>query len=215
MLRRFSGVLNPYILFIWLTKAAVWAFTAVATMISVFVIGDLSVPPNYSNCSARDGGSTLTCEFRLTGQHAGLAVLTSYLLGEVIGGAIFPALSDRVGRRKVLCSALFAFGAVGVGSAYAPHLYNYTLLRSLQGVFYMGSGIPAMILAYESIPLYLRSYTTMMFGMNWVVGYCAAAPLAYYFPDWRQLTVIASAATMLYAVLLALYSRTVQYTGHN
>ncbi|PAV74449.1 hypothetical protein WR25_02439 [Diploscapter pachys] len=34
-------------------------------------------------------------------------------------------------------------------------------------------------------PPSLRSFTTFLFGITWVIGYCLVAPLAYFSPTWR------------------------------
>jgi hypothetical protein len=35
----------------------------------------------------------------------------------------------------------------------------------------------------------LRKYSPLVFGLMWVVGYVALAPIAYAFPQWRALLI--------------------------
>lgn len=66
----------------------------------------------------------------------------------------------------------------------------------------LGCGIINWVHAYENSPMALRKYAALVFGLNWVLGYCSLAPVAYYFPTWRQLMIAASLPSLLYAILL-------------
>ena len=53
------------------------------------------------------------------------------------------------------------------------------------------------VLAYECVPIGLRSGTALLFGLVWVVGYCLVAPMAFFLANWRQLIAAASAPSLL------------------
>lgn len=57
------------------------------------------------------------------------------------------------------------------------------------------------MLAYESIPANLRSYSALLFGLMWVVGYVSVAPLAYMFTNWRVLIIAVSAPCIAFSAI--------------
>lgn len=198
------GALNPYVLFLWLSAGLVFVLNSTTVMLTVFVVGNTACNLTATNTNCVDDGS-LAAEFNLSGGDAGFVVLTSYMMGIAVGGLVFTSLSDRVGRHKVMCASTFAKGAAGMGSAFTTSVYGYVALRWLQGLFATGSGVVAMVLAYESTPITLRPYATMLFGLGWLAGYCLVAPMAYWLPNWRHLTAFNSTLLLAYAIFLTLY----------
>ncbi|WP_282199048.1 MDR family MFS transporter [Collibacillus ludicampi] len=55
-------------------------------------------------------------------------------LASTIGGFVGGALSDRIGRKKVMMSALYTWGIVFIGFALASHLWMFILLSFLNGL---------------------------------------------------------------------------------
>ena len=62
----------------------------------------------------------------------------------------------------------------------------FMLLRFCQGIFLPGAGLTNWIIAYESVPMKMRAWAPLIFGCAWSFGFCAVAPLAAYFTNWRH-----------------------------
>ncbi|KAH7714388.1 sugar transporter [Aphelenchoides avenae] len=198
------GASNPFILGLFGALSFVWGLSAMPLMASAFMMGDVCRAENRTECNLTSG--TITVEFGIHGQNAWLADLTtsSFLLGNVVG-ASFAGISDRhvsvLGRRPVLVTSLSLVGVMGCVSSLAPDIYTLSVVRFVQGVFYTACGLANWVLAYESIPPSLRAYSTLTFGVAWVLGYVAVAPLAYFAPYWRSLVIATSAPCIVFAVI--------------
>jgi DHA1 family bicyclomycin/chloramphenicol resistance-like MFS transporter len=69
--------------------------------------------------------------------------ISSYLFGSAVGQIVYGAVSDRLGRRPVLLTALVFYAVVTIGCAAAPSIGALIALRFVQGVAVVG----AMVLA--------------------------------------------------------------------
>jgi hypothetical protein len=79
-------------------------------------------------------------------------------------------------------------------------------MHSINNYFFkQGAGITNWVLAYESIPPKLRSYTALLFGICWVIGYCLIGPMAYLLPNWRWLAFSASIPSLLFGLFYIKY----------
>lgn len=213
------GGANGYLLLIWIATASCWALAAMPMMASTFFMdiecrnnpADLKLADNQ--CKSKDELSTcqhlngtLTEEFGLVpneDDYFSIPQLSTamFLFGIILGSIVLPRLSDHIGRHPILCFSLILSGTVGCISATVPFVQMFVALRFLQGVCFPGVGITNWVLAYESIPPCLRSYTALMFGLWWVLGYCVISPMAYLLPNWRWLIFAASAPSVLLGLL--------------
>uniref|UniRef100_A0A914DVP5 Major facilitator superfamily (MFS) profile domain-containing protein n=1 Tax=Acrobeloides nanus TaxID=290746 RepID=A0A914DVP5_9BILA len=167
------GYCNGYILYIFIASSFVWLLNAMPMLSSAFLTDTIG----YSNTNLT-GTLSIVDEFQLFDNRANLLQWTagSFLLGNMIGGSLISRLSDKYGRRIMMVFSLFGLGFIGVLSAMATNIYFFIFLRLCQGACFTGSGITNWVLAYESIPKSLRSYTALVFGIQWVIGYCLVAP---------------------------------------
>uniref|UniRef100_A0A914D9F5 Major facilitator superfamily (MFS) profile domain-containing protein n=1 Tax=Acrobeloides nanus TaxID=290746 RepID=A0A914D9F5_9BILA len=163
------GYCNGYILYIFIASSFVWLLNAMPMLSSAFLTDTIG----YSNTNLT-GTLSIVDEFQLFDNRANLLQWTagSFLLGNMIGGSLISRLSDKYGRRIMMVLSLFGLGFIGVLSAMATNIYFFIFLRLCQGACFTGSGITNWVLAYESIPKSLRSYTALVFGIQWVIGYC-------------------------------------------
>jgi MFS family permease len=103
-------------------------------------------------------------------------IVSSLLLGAVVGAGISGALSDRLGRRTIIlaAAAVFAIGAIGAG--LAPNVGVLIFFR-----FFLGLGVgsaSALVPSYisESAPTDVRGSLSSLFQL--------ANTLAYSSPTW-------------------------------
>ncbi|KAH7707510.1 sugar transporter [Aphelenchoides avenae] len=193
------GATNPRTLGLFFAMSVVWGLSAMPLMASAFMMGEICRQENGTACDLTPG--TITEEFNLAGPASSLADLTtsSFLLGNVVGASL-ARLSDKYGRRPVLIVGLLLVGIIGCLSSFMPEVYSLSIMRFLQGVSYTTCGLANWVLAYESVPRSLHAYSTLAFGLAWVFGYVAVAPLAYIFPCWRSLIIATSAPCIVFAV---------------
>uniref|UniRef100_A0A183C6M1 MFS domain-containing protein n=1 Tax=Globodera pallida TaxID=36090 RepID=A0A183C6M1_GLOPA len=195
--------------------ALVWAAVAMPIMCSAFLMDDFCSSTTTGNngtnhsvdssdrrdeCSPRPG--TVTAEFNLDSNHSYLAdIATSAFVGGMAIGSIFmPLLGDRKGRRSAVLCSLFLCGFVGCASAFSPNIFVFIAMRFVQGLSFSGCAMLNFVLAYECIPLRLRSQSALVFGLMWMVGYCLVAPVAYFSTNWRQLIAAASGPSILFGL---------------
>ncbi|KAI6241229.1 MFS domain-containing protein [Aphelenchoides fujianensis] len=192
------GACNPFVLFVFSLMAFVWAVAAMPMMTSAWLLGDVCAA-NATDCTLTPG--TITEEFNLTGADAKFSDLTSmaFLLGNALGSSPVTRFSDLKGRRAGLLLALIGYGAFGLVTAFCSNKWQFIVLRALQGAFFPGVGVINWVMGYESSPMSLRQYAPLVFGLWWVLGYCALAPLAFYFPHWRTIMVGASLPSLICA----------------
>ena len=103
------------------------------------------------------------------------------LLGMVLGGAVGGAMSDRIGRKKMLIIAVIFYGLFTLPQAFSSSLGIFAVWRLIAG-FGVGSCIPIVTTCFsETIPSKNRG-VFVTFGMafmvaGWVVAGLIAAPI--------------------------------------
>ncbi|TKR96417.1 hypothetical protein L596_010434 [Steinernema carpocapsae] len=185
------GGSNAYIVFIFISMSFVWFVIAPMCMISAFINeSDDSFCLNDTDCKP---ATSLRSEFNLYGDLSSLPAtsVSVGIIGDLVGGFILSAISDKYGRKPAVCIACIFSGVFGVVSAFSPDIYVFTGLKFAQGIFFSGM-LVNWVLSYESIPHSIRSYSSIVFGAMWVFGYILLSPIAYYIHDWRSMTVVTS-----------------------
>jgi len=103
------------------------------------------------------------------------------LLGMVLGGAVGGAMSDRIGRKKMLIIAVIFYGLFTLPQAFSSSLGIFAVWRLIAG-FGVGSCIPIVTTCFsETIPSKNRG-VFVTFGMafmvaGWVLAGIIAAPI--------------------------------------
>ena len=57
------------------------------------------------------------------------------------------------------------------------------------------------VLASECISINFHGHASMLFGLWWVVGYCAVAGIAYILPNWQHLMLAISIPSVIFGIL--------------
>jgi sugar porter (SP) family MFS transporter len=115
-------------------------------------------------------------------------IVSSLLLGAMVGAAVSGALSDRLGRRTIIlvAAAIFAVGAIGAG--LAPNVETLIVFRFLLGLG-VGSA-SALVPSYisESAPTDVRGSLSSLFQLAITIGILVAYLVNAAFAsagDWR------------------------------
>ncbi|KAE9418263.1 hypothetical protein Angca_005902 [Angiostrongylus cantonensis] len=172
----------------------VWCFGAVSIMASAFTSIDCG------NCT--DSMQTIVSEFDLRGDRSYLTEwsISSFMVGNMIGGSTFSYAADRFGRRPLLLICLSFQAVFAMLASFSPSVHTFTICRLFQGACYTGSNLVAWVTAYEHSHTNFRWFTTFSFGVTWVIGYSVTALLAYISFTWRTMMLWGAASTFVFTL---------------
>jgi MFS transporter, AAHS family, 4-hydroxybenzoate transporter len=129
-------------------------------------------------------------------------VISSGLVGMMIGALVSGSLADRVGRRPVLIACALIFGIGSLLTATAQSVQTLVIYRALTGLG-MGGAMPnAIALTSERMPAHRRgtSVTWMICGFSLgaaVGGFVAAALIPRF--GWQSVFIVGGTTPMLIA----------------
>ncbi|XP_051632375.1 solute carrier family 22 member 6 isoform X2 [Manacus candei] len=164
--------------------------------------GDVPTEPCRDGWTYVDGVFTdtiitewdLVCESRRLRQLA----QSIYMGGILLGSGLFGVLSDKFGRRALLCWCYLQLGVTGVGTAAAPSFPLYCLLRFLTGLAVAGVSLNSASLCMEWIPTEARAVVGTINGYSYTLGQFVLAGAAFALPRWRQLQLVVSLPFFLF-----------------
>ncbi|MGC2695104.1 MAG: MFS transporter [Candidatus Angelobacter sp.] len=117
-----------------------------------------------------------------------------------VGAFLFGIMADRFGRRPTLMIDIIAFSVFELGSAFAPSLHTFLIMRAFFGIAMGGEWGVGAALAFETLPSEGRGFFSGLLQEGYVVGYLMAA-LVYgtLFPyvGWRGMFVIGALPAFL------------------
>ena len=118
--------------------------------------------------------SGIIASFGLTDVQAG-SLSTITLLGAVVGGVVFGALADRLGRVKVLTWTVLLFAVFTGLSAVAQGYWDMAAYRFIAGIGIGGEFGIGMALAAEAVASHQRARGTSWVGVGFQLGVFVAA----------------------------------------
>lgn len=132
-------------------------------------------------------------------------VFSAGLVGMMLGGFFFAYLGDRIGRRKTIILAAFAFGILTTATAFAQTYPQLVALRFLDG-FAIGGMLPlAWALNIEFVPTRMRSSVVTVIMMGYSLGTAIAGPVTVWLAPqygWEGVFLAGGMGTLVCAVLL-------------
>jgi MFS family permease len=129
----------------------------------------------------------ISTELNLTAPEAG-SLVTGTLLGAVLGGIVFGALSDYIGRVKVLTWTILVFAVFTGLCAVARGYWDLLAYRMIAGLGLGGEFGIGMALVAEAWPAGFRARASSYVGLGWQAGVlCAAVAIPILLPQvgWR------------------------------
>ncbi|MFT4099768.1 MAG: MFS transporter [Burkholderiaceae bacterium] len=136
--------------------------------------------------------SAISADLHLTPGQAG-SLVTWTLIGAVIGGIVFGALSDRFGRVRVLTWTIMLFAVFTGLCAFAQGYWDLLAYRTIAGVGLGGEFGIGMALAAEAWPARYRARVSSYVALGWQAGVLGAAlltPLLLPLIGWRGMFLV-------------------------
>src|SRR5271166_2369487 len=123
-----------------------------------------------------------------------------------VGAFLFGLMADRFGRRPTLMVDIIAYSVFELGSAFAPSLKVFLIMRAFFGIEMGGEWGVGAALAFETLPAEGRGFFSGLLQEGYVVGYLMAALVygtLFSIVGWRGMFVIGALPA-----LLVIYIRT-------
>uniref|UniRef100_A0A8C5WK66 Major facilitator superfamily (MFS) profile domain-containing protein n=1 Tax=Leptobrachium leishanense TaxID=445787 RepID=A0A8C5WK66_9ANUR len=108
-----------------------------------------------------------------------------YMVGVLLGGAVFGGIADRFGRRTVLIWSYMQMSVAGTLVAFLPSFPCYVFFRLISGMTF--SSVLLNTLLLEWMPVKGRTLAGTFIGYVFTCGQMVLSGLAYAIRDWRWL----------------------------
>src|SRR3984885_6978039 len=117
-----------------------------------------------------------------------------------VGAFLFGLMADRFGRRPTLMVDIIAYSVFELGSAFAPSLKVFLIMRALFGIAMGGEWGVGAALAFETLPAEGRGFFSGVLQEGYAMGYLLAATIygtLFTTIGWRGMFVVGALPAVL------------------
>jgi MFS transporter, AAHS family, 4-hydroxybenzoate transporter len=129
-------------------------------------------------------------------------------VGALLGGFLFGAIGDRIGRRRAIIGATVAFGVLTLCLALCDRYSELLLVRFLDGIA-LGGAIPlTWSLSVEYVPVRYRATAVTLIMLGYGLGVSAAGPISLLLLPrfgWQSIFIFGGLASLVSALVLIAY----------
>ena len=115
----------------------------------------------------------------------GISLMNWQMIGMLLGGICWGIMGDKIGRVKMLFSAILVYSTANLLNTWVSSVEEYKILRIIAGFGLAGELGVGITLVVESLPTYLRGYGTMFVASIGVAG-AASSYLVSSWVGWRD-----------------------------
>lgn len=133
---------------------------------------------------------------------AGL-VVSSILIGAMIGGGVSGPLADRIGRRKLLLAAVIGFSIGAIGCGLSPDAPILILFRFMLGLAVGASSVVVPLYLSEMAPTAIRGTLTSLNQFMIIFGIFVANVVSFFLAEhgaWRWMLTLAIVPSLVMTV---------------
>lgn len=123
-----------------------------------------------------------------------------YMAGYMTSMIIFGQLSDRVGRRTVICIALTILLTAGFSTLLSKTFIAFISLRYFVSLGVSGVGATSFVLLMEVTGPSTRSFFGLAYEFGWATGYLVLALVSYLINDWFYVQLVAMIAALVLVI---------------
>jgi len=179
---------------------------------SYLTVHDGGIPMHYrrapteAECANRDAapltveGDDLVAEYNLICDDVTKIPMlgSAVFLGQAFGSAVFPAVSDFVGRKLGLRIVMAGVTFAGILAVFSSSFWMYMVAKGLQGFFAGPAGIIAYIYSAEiSCGAESKSMTVLFFNGGFAMGQILIVLMSTLTSSWRIMEII----TLVFCVI--------------
>ncbi|XP_021380016.1 organic cation transporter protein-like [Mizuhopecten yessoensis] len=138
----------------------------------------------------------LVCDSALTAAYIQGIIHFGSLTGSFLEGFI----SDRFGRKRILCGSITLAMVVGTCAAFSPNIYVFTVLGYLQSLSCSFTYSSAFISGLELVGPSKRRWAGILINFFYSTGMILLSGIGYGFRDWKYIQIACSLPLGLFIV---------------
>lgn len=138
----------------------------------------------------------LVCDSALTSAYMQVIIHSGVLTGSVLQGFV----SDRFGRKLVLCGSSAIAMVTGISSVFFTNIYIFTALRHIQSLCASSLYSTIFVLGVEFVGPSKRLFAGVIINFVYSTGLILLAGVAYGARDWKVIQIACSAPFLLFSL---------------
>uniref|UniRef100_A0A914DR38 Major facilitator superfamily (MFS) profile domain-containing protein n=2 Tax=Acrobeloides nanus TaxID=290746 RepID=A0A914DR38_9BILA len=117
-------------------------------------------------------------------------IQSMYYVGQLIGAIVFGSLGDRLGRKKIVFTAMILEIVCGFALAFSPHWSLFAIARIGVGMAHPAITSTCIVIGMELVGPFGRRYGSLISGGFFSLGHMLLACIAYFVRDYVYLQLV-------------------------